>query len=901
MTGQVHLYLTPARWLTSEMDQLIRSLMESSPDQVQIVASTTELKQALIRRYTTTDAIQSFPHIATLDEWVIGASGISIRRSPLLDAAARQLAITALGIDHPELAQMLALKGIWQRINTLADIAIMHGLKKSSLDLICRQWFPTLRGLNLAKILDAVDRARDTIGIRDQRFAYRYCIREKWRPLAKMVGQTTLILVGFAEPLPAERLALLSIIAASPFSIIPIPSTPFAPPATLEWMAALRELPQVQELQLPITDDRPSTTLWQPETPDDEIQLIVRLIREAGTTDIGIALADFDRLKGTLATALLQAGIPVSIPTPARLAETPPGMALSATVAAVASGFRVRDIGHWLAVRRHCPTPAGYTSADIVNCQNLLIQRGILDTDRWPEGPCPPGISEALWTAAHTLTTVSVNTLGSAMRNLGHPNHPHWGHSATTEWASVFQLITEWDGIRDQLPESAHLPILSEAISSTRTPTTAGGSIRICSLQHAAMVPSDIWIIPNATDRAFPPRDHSLGDISLPGESAIPGPDTRIRSHQRWVEWVVGQTYHQVHISAPLMIETEPQVPSGSLMATLATAQIAFDIATPHWATENSDPTSVDPIQSIAINPMESIPYSASQLESYQKCPRHYQLSRRLKLEPTSSRQMDLDPDEQGRVIHLIAGQCLQHLQSQQISPDGLFPIGIQWLETTGLRLIRSIRGGTVGTVIHRRLLGTVENPGLLRTALPGLIEFIQEFETISVEQSFEFDLPDSTIRLRGMIDLVARHRPSGMTVIVDFKTGSTPITKIHLETLEHLQLPLYRLALQQSGTPVDAGIIWTVSRQKSERKTVMATPQSQEALVPKRQKPMIITPETDRALIDRIRWIVTQIETGQFPLSGLPELSRQEAARPDAVCRHCSFFFSCGFGRKWG
>ena len=900
MTGQVHLYLTPARWLTSEMDQLIRSLIDSSSDQVQIVASTTELKQALIRRYTTPTPIQSFPHIATLDDWVIGASGISIRRSPLLDAAARQLTIETLGIDRPELARMLALKGIWQRVNTLADIAIMHGLGQSSIDLIGRQWFPTLRGLNLAKVLSAVDLARDTIGIRDQRFAYRYCIRERWLPLSKMVGPTTLILVGFAEPLPEERRALLSIIGASPLTIIPIPSTPFAPPAMLEWMSALRELPQVQELQLPITTDRPTTTLWQPQSPAEEIQLIVQLVRDAGTTDIGIALADFDRFKGPLATALHEAGIPASIHNATRLSETIPGMALSATVAAICSGFRVRDIGHWLDIRRHCPAPPGYSANDSVNCKNILIQRGLLDTDRWPEGPCPPGISDALWTATQFLTTQSLDTLGTAMRNLGHPNTPNWNHSATTEWASVFQLITQWDGIRDQLPQITHSSILTEAIAGTRTPTTDGGPIRICSLQHAAMVPADIWIIPNATDRSFPPRDHSLGDVSLPGETAIPGPDARIRSHQRWVEWVIGQAHRQVHISAPLMIETEPQVPSGALMATLSTAQITYDVATPHLATATSEQPSTETTPSIVITPLESIPYSASQLEAYQKCPRHYQLSRRLKLEPPSSRQLDLDPDEQGRVIHLIAGQCLQHLQSHHGSPEELFSIGIQWLETTARRLVRAVRGGTVGTIIHRRLLGTVDNPGLLRIALPGWIEFVHEFDTLAVEQSFDFELPDTPIRLRGIIDLVARHRPTGMTVIVDFKTGSTPITKIHLETLEHLQLPLYRLAVQQSGTPVDAGIIWTVSRQKSERKTVMATPQSHEALVPKRQKPMIITPETDRNLMDRIRWIVAQIETGQFPLSGLPELSRQEAARPEAVCRHCSFFFSCTFDRKY-
>ncbi|NBV83545.1 hypothetical protein EBR57_05420, partial [bacterium] len=571
MTGTVHLYLTPEGWLTPEIDSLIRSLIETSPDDVAIIVSTSELKQVLVHHTTSDATIQAFPHISTLDDWVVGASGISVRRGPLLDAAARALALSRLESSHPELISFLMLTGIWNRLITLANLAVMHTLPTATLDRIAHQWFPSVNRINIRSVIATIQEARDEIGIRDQLFAYRYGQREQWRPLQRG-GSSTLVFLGFTDPLPAERDVLRTLISAHPFSVVVVPDTTYPSDGTRDWMALLRAFPHVQEIDIRAARVTPALTVWQPETSDDEIALLVQLIRSAGTPDVGIALAQFDALHVPLATALGQAGIPVASALGTPLGDTLPGRMVAATTAAISGGFRVRDVLDWLDTRRHCPKPCGYNVADLVTTHNRLIQQGILDIDPWPSGAAHSEWVPDVWTVTQELLGQTIDTIGTFARTLEHPNRSHWNPSATREWGAVFQLIGEWETIRPSLPIDTQLSVLLEGLRGTKSPSELTTGIRICSLQHAAMVPADIWIVPSATDSSFPPPDHSLGNVTLPGDPAIPTIDMRVNAHQRWIHWLLGQTRRDLHICGPRTIAGEPQVISGAVTTALATA-----------------------------------------------------------------------------------------------------------------------------------------------------------------------------------------------------------------------------------------------------------------------------------------------------------------------------------------
>ena len=260
-----------------------------------------------------------------------------------------------------------------------------------------------------------------------------------------------------------------------------------------------------------------------------------------------------------------------------------------------------------------------------------------------------------------------------------------------------------------------------------------------------------------------------------------------------------------------------------------------------------------------------------------------------LKLGTPPAKDWDLAPNERGSLLHLLVGQLLIHLQSGRHAEE--------WMESVAPSLIAEFRAGKPGKMILSRLVGTQEFPGLLRRLCDEFTRFVNEYEVLDVERRFEFELAPAVIR--GAIDLVVRHRETGLMVVVDIKTGSTPITKIHLERFEHLQLPIYWLALRQEGSAADAGMIWNITT-KSERKLVMVTEAGQ-VLVPKRQQPFRLTVDTDGALVDRLFWIITQIQAGDFRVTGIPELERQESARVTEKCPHCEFRLGCPFPKRFG
>ncbi len=886
--GQLHLYITSSQGRPPQLDQLIQDLGMASPDETVILVANADLKRHLCRKWASAAVLQRMPNIVTLDEWLMSAIGVTSNRGPVVEAAARQLFLHSFPSSRT--LEFLKMNGIWSRFSHLAATAKAYQIPPVIVNDIARDWIPFERESSPIDILQRIANARDQVGIRDSQDAVASVLNLQIH---------TVIALGFQSPLPKEQDQLMAIIRRSTLTIVPISITDRPSPLTTQWLSRLRAHPTVQETRVEMPTRLPDVTVWTAPTESDEVDLIAGIVRRAvndqgfALTDIGIALANFEQDAGWMVRELNARGVPTEIPDSVPLLETVPGRLTMAFVTALRSALRFDHAMAWCKLRLESPVVPEYSIQDVIDLKNVLISRGIFDVERWWTRIEPLSLPPALWNEIQRLVSVAGNlySLSQELYELNHPNIGGWTLAGMMEWGQVFQVITQWRALFPIVSDTgARLSILQDALRMTRCVRRLDSGIRICSLDHAMTISEKIWIVPRVTDRAWPGHRNAL---ELPQarlrQFGLPDTDAMTAAHETGLELVMGHTDCEVHMTYSAMIDTEPQLVSGVAMSVLHRRSIPFQNAEYRPASARGPVNGPPPTMPDPVLISELPPFSASKLSDYQACPRYYWLTHILKLGTPPAKDWDLAPNERGSLLHLLVGQLLIHLQSGRHAEE--------WMESVAPSLIAEFRAGKPGKMILSRLVGTQEFPGLLRRLCDEFTRFVNEYEVLDVERRFEFELAPAVIR--GAIDLVVRHRETGLMVVVDIKTGSTPITKIHLERFEHLQLPIYWLALRQEGSAADAGMIWNITT-KSERKLVMVTEAGQ-VLVPKRQQPFRLTVDTDGALVDRLFWIITQIQAGDFRVTGIPELERQESARVTEKCPHCEFRLGCPFPKRFG
>ena len=222
-------------------------------------------------------------------------------------------------------------------------------------------------------------------------------------------------------------------------------------------------------------------------------------------------------------------------------------------------------------------------------------------------------------------------------------------------------------------------------------------------------------------------------------------------------------------------------------------------------------------------------PYSLSALQHYSACPYRFLLSAVYRLAPREDAAplQRLDPLTRGSLFHRIQAECLRTLREEGRLPVPVaqLPAALDTLDDTIDRVAAGERDRlapaiprvwddeihAMGRDLHRWLETMVHDP-------EGWVPLWFEY-AFGLGGGGDFDpagphdpvLVDGRFLLRGAIDLVERHTPTGALRVTDHKTGRArwPDTTI-VGQGEALQPVLYSLALEQAtGETVYGGRLW--------------------------------------------------------------------------------------------
>jgi ATP-dependent helicase/nuclease subunit B len=214
-------------------------------------------------------------------------------------------------------------------------------------------------------------------------------------------------------------------------------------------------------------------------------------------------------------------------------------------------------------------------------------------------------------------------------------------------------------------------------------------------------------------------------------------------------------------------------------------------------------------------------PWSASRLETYGACPFAFFIVEVLGLEARPPAEAGFDVRQLGTMYHAILEQLLR---------DALDPTDLDALLARLPPICRAIFDAapeTYGfrpTALWQQQRAELER--ILADTLRALAEASEGWRPRYFELAYGKDdaAPlvlrgdeGSEIRLRGYIDRVDVN-DAGELRVVDYKAGSTPISKDDLGEGRRLQLPLYARALRDAlkiGTPV-AGMYWHIGAAKA-------------------------------------------------------------------------------------
>ena len=207
--------------------------------------------------------------------------------------------------------------------------------------------------------------------------------------------------------------------------------------------------------------------------------------------------------------------------------------------------------------------------------------------------------------------------------------------------------------------------------------------------------------------------------------------------------------------------------------------------------------------------------WSASRLESYGTCPMDFWTGVALALEPHEPPEEGYNVRAFGSMAHAILERVYQRVSD---------PANVESVLAVLPDVAREVFDaaprdyGFRPTALWQQQRAEIERT--IRATIVALGEESGGYTPRFYEQAFGFKdqpmLDASGIKLHGFIDRVDI-TPSGRLRVMDYKTGSTPISQRDLSEGRRLQLPLYALAARDALKlgAVDAGFYWHVGSAK--------------------------------------------------------------------------------------
>lgn len=207
--------------------------------------------------------------------------------------------------------------------------------------------------------------------------------------------------------------------------------------------------------------------------------------------------------------------------------------------------------------------------------------------------------------------------------------------------------------------------------------------------------------------------------------------------------------------------------------------------------------------------------WSASRLETYGTCPQMFYVKTVLDLEATAPPSLGLDIAQVGSILHKV----LEEVYRTADNPGDVNSV---------LKRLPEIAKSVFATApqdfgFRPSELWELEQDqylAMLETTIVALADTSEGWTPMAYEQAFgihdtpplEIELDGEKVLLRGLIDRIDQDADGNLRV-VDYKTGSSHLSKEDLIHGRRLQLPLYALAAKEAlklGEPIE-GMYWKI------------------------------------------------------------------------------------------
>jgi hypothetical protein len=288
---------------------------------------------------------------------------------------------------------------------------------------------------------------------------------------------------------------------------------------------------------------------------------------------------------------------------------------------------------------------------------------------------------------------------------------------------------------------------------------------------------------------------------------------------------------------------------------------------------------------------VQSLTYSASQLDAYQTCPYRYFLKYILKLQPFETTQGDVAAHEWGALVHAIFQEY--NLEKRRFSSPHH---SLEKLSMIARKHFDEARQDTLQWDVKEALLfGSDETDGLLKAYIE--IENQQEYSStpLAVEQLFSLTDP---LPLKGIIDAVFGINDGKSAYVLDYKTGKGLPSPTDVRLYRNLQLSVYMLACKTLFPEYDVvgASIFQLNSEKHVGKTIVCSTEDAKKDLFKlgRKRPFIFDDTFYSGLKIHLKALSTAIQKGLFSASDYAHLGHMTSR--NSVCFTCDYKHQCHY-----
>ncbi|MAH80531.1 MAG: hypothetical protein CMP39_02460 [Rickettsiales bacterium] len=285
-------------------------------------------------------------------------------------------------------------------------------------------------------------------------------------------------------------------------------------------------------------------------------------------------------------------------------------------------------------------------------------------------------------------------------------------------------------------------------------------------------------------------------------------------------------------------------------------------------------------------------PFSATRLDTYQRCPSQYYFRYVLELEPAQELSEGISAAQWGVLVHEMMY---------------LFNKNGQYNNKNNLKLAAEEAFSKVPYMNFyweqkkELLFGTTTEPGLIDAIFETIQQQPYRLHPGQFEMDFNWTLPNSTYQFKGKIDALF-FSDLNEPILIDYKTSRQLSSAVDFEEYRALQLPIYGLSIYKQTQRIPIGsLLFQINSQKhTDIKVIACTKNAKkDTFELKRKRPYIYDETYFNALEHHLATLIKLLESGFISTDYHPVLAKTYTKR-STICRVCPYSLHCHFKERF-